>query len=49
MSGRYTSPVMPGGELTVSIWVDGNAAGFRTTSNGETVLDQGRLVFSTET
>jgi acyl dehydratase len=44
MRARFTKPVLPGDELTVSIWRDGPAgAYFRTTSGGEVVLDRGRL------
>ncbi len=43
MEARFTHPVMPGDELTVSMWLDGNTAYFRTTSNGVTVMDRGRL------
>jgi acyl dehydratase len=43
MEGRFTRPVVPGDELTVSIWLSGGTAYFRTTSNGVTVLDRGRL------
>jgi acyl dehydratase len=45
MEGRFTRPVIPGDELTISIWVEGNTAYFRTTSNGAPVLDRGRLIF----
>ena len=46
MEGRFTSPVMPGESLTVSMWVDGDAAVFRTTGDdGRTVLDAGRCTF----
>lgn len=42
MAGRFSKPVIPGDELTVSIWQDGNDAVFRTTNqNGDVVLDQG--------
>ncbi|OJY45498.1 MaoC/PaaZ C-terminal domain-containing protein [Pseudonocardia sp. 73-21] len=43
MDARFTRPVLPGAELTVSVWRDGAGAWFRTTSGGETVLDRGRL------
>lgn len=43
MDARFTRPVLPGDELTVSIWRDEAGAWFRTTSGGETVLDRGRL------
>jgi acyl dehydratase len=45
MAGRFTSPVLPGDALTVAIWVGGRTAAFRTTSNGVTVLDHGRMTF----
>jgi acyl dehydratase len=46
MEGRFSKPVMPGQELTVSMWVDGNEAVFRTsTQDGSVVIDQGRCVF----
>jgi acyl dehydratase len=46
MSGRFSSPVFPGEDLTVRIWVeDGGArAVFQTTGHdGRVVLDAGRL------
>ena len=46
MEGRFTRPVIPGDELTISIWSEGNTAYFRTTSNDVTVLDKGRLTFT---
>lgn len=44
MSGRFTRPVLPGEELTVSVWREDGGALFRT-STGEdaVVLDRGRL------
>jgi len=46
MKSRFSRPVIPGDELTVSIWVDGNTALFRTTNqNGEVVIDQGVFKF----
>ncbi|MBC6457396.1 MaoC/PaaZ C-terminal domain-containing protein [Actinomadura sp. HBU206391] len=43
MSGRFSSPVVPGESLTVSIWADGDAALFRTTKeDGTVVIDRGR-------
>jgi acyl dehydratase len=46
MKARFSKPVMPGDELTVSMWVDGNSALFRTTNqNGEVVIDQGTFTF----
>jgi acyl dehydratase len=46
MEGRFTRPVIPGDELTISIWADGNTAYFRTTVNGAPVIDRGRLTFT---
>jgi acyl dehydratase len=46
MEGRFTRPVTPGGELTISIWCEGHTTYFRTTSNGVPVLDRGRLTFT---
>jgi acyl dehydratase len=46
MEGRFTRPVIPGDELTISVWADGDTAYFRTTSNGVPVLDRGRLTFT---
>jgi len=45
MEGRFTRPVVPGDELTILIWVDDGTAYFRTTSDGATVIDRGRLSF----
>jgi acyl dehydratase len=42
MSGRFSAPVFPGEALTVSIWLDGNTAAFRTTkADGTVVIDMG--------
>jgi acyl dehydratase len=46
MEGRFTRPVIPGDELTISIWADGSTAYFRTTSNGVPVVDRGRMTFT---
>lgn len=47
MNARFSKPVMPGDALTVSMWVDGNSALFRTTNqNGDVVIDQGRFTFA---
>ena len=50
MEGRFTRPVIPGAELTVSIWAgassEGGTAYFRTASEGVPVLDRGRLTFT---
>jgi acyl dehydratase len=46
MSGRFSSPVLPGESLTVSIWADGGSALFRTTKDdGTVVIDRGRATF----
>jgi acyl dehydratase len=46
MSGRFSSPVVPGESLTVSIWADGATALFRTTKeDGTVVIDRGRASF----
>ncbi len=46
MDGRFSRPVFPGQDLTVSMWVDGDEAIFRTTSSdGNVVIDQGRCSF----
>ncbi|MEY2476039.1 MAG: hypothetical protein QOG87_1354 [Actinomycetota bacterium] len=47
MDARFSKPVMPGDTLTISMWVDGNEAVFRTeTQNGEIVIDNGLCRFS---
>jgi acyl dehydratase len=46
MEGRFTRPVMPGDELTISIWADGGTAYFRTTVGGQPVIDRGRLTYT---
>ena len=46
MAGRFSKPVFPGESLTVSMWVNGGEALFRTTSSsGVVVIDQGRCRF----
>jgi acyl dehydratase len=46
MSGRFSSPVVPGESLTVSMWADDKAAVFRTTKeDGTVVIDRGRATF----
>ncbi|GLW08331.1 dehydrogenase [Microtetraspora sp. NBRC 13810] len=45
MSGRFSRPVLPGESLTVSMWVDGDTALFRTAKeDGTVVIDNGRAV-----
>jgi acyl dehydratase len=46
MQARFSRPVFPGESLTVSMWVDGKEAVFRTeTEPGHIVLDGGRFTF----
>ena len=46
MEGRFSKPVYPGESLTVSMWIDGGEALFRTTNpDGDVVIDQGRCTF----
>jgi acyl dehydratase len=47
MDGRFSKPVMPGDDLTVSMWVDGGECIFQTKNQaGDVVLDQGRMTFA---
>jgi acyl dehydratase len=48
MDARFSSPVMPGEELTVKAWLDGDgSAVFQTCGqDGRVVIDAGRLSFS---
>jgi acyl dehydratase len=47
MRGRFSRPTYPGDTLTVSMWVEGSTARFRTENQrGETVIDAGSLEFS---
>ena len=44
MSGRFSSPVMPGEDLTVNMWVDGDEAFFQTAGpDGRIVVDGGNF------
>jgi acyl dehydratase len=45
MEARFSRPVLPGAELTVDLWIDGNTAYFRTLADGQLVLDRGRMTF----
>ena len=46
MAAKFSRPVIPGDELTISMWVDGNTALFRTSDqNGDIVIDQGKFTF----
>lgn len=47
MNSRFSKPVIPGDTLTVSMWVDGNTALFKTVNQaGDTVIDQGQFKFA---
>jgi len=47
MEGRFTRPVLPGDELTISVWSGpSGTAYFRTTVNGAPVIDRGRLTYT---
>lgn len=47
MNSRFSKPVIPGDSLTISMWVDGNTALFKTTNqHGDTVIDQGVFKFA---
>ncbi|MCG8589357.1 MAG: enoyl-CoA hydratase [Proteobacteria bacterium] len=46
MAGRFSKPVLPGQELTVRMWVDGQSARFQTCVEGVPVIDQGRFTFA---
>lgn len=41
MTARFTRPVLPGDALEVAIWLDEGGAHFRTSRDGEPVLDRG--------
>ena len=46
MAARFSKPVFPGEELTVSMWVTGSStAVFRTATPGGVVIDSGRFSF----
>jgi acyl dehydratase len=46
MNSRFSKPVIPGDTLTVSMWVDGSEALFRTTNqDDDVVIDQGVFRF----
>ncbi len=47
MKARFSRPVIPGDELIISMWVDGNSALFRTANqHGDVVIDQGTFTFA---
>jgi acyl dehydratase len=46
MEGRFSRPTFPGDTLTVSMWIDGTTARFRTANqNGDVVIDMGTCTF----
>ena len=45
MEARFSRPVLPGAELTVDLWIDGNTAYYRTFADEQVVLDAGRMTF----
>ena len=46
MEGRFSTPVMPGDDLKIAMWIDGNQCLFQTKNqDGAVVLDQGVLIF----
>jgi acyl dehydratase len=49
MEGRFSAPVFPGDELTVSMWETGDGEAFFTTAShtGATVIDAGKVTYST--
>jgi len=47
MDGRFSKPVMPGDELTVSMWVEDDTCLFQTSNqDGAVVIDQGVMRFA---
>jgi acyl dehydratase len=47
MEGRFSKPVMPGDDLLVSMWVEGNECLFQTKNqDGDVVFDQGVMSFA---
>jgi acyl dehydratase len=47
MQGRFSKPVMPGDELTISMWVDAGTCLFQTKNqDGDVVFDQGVATFA---
>jgi acyl dehydratase len=46
MAARFSKPVYPGDDLTVSMWVtDGGTALFRTSTPAGVVIDAGRFKY----
>ena len=47
MGGRFSRPTYPGDTLTISMWIEGPTARFRTANqNGEVVIDMGTCTFT---
>ncbi|MAE96499.1 MAG: enoyl-CoA hydratase [Deltaproteobacteria bacterium] len=47
MDARFSKPVMPGDDLVVSMWVDGDTCLFQTKNqDGDVVIDQGVMRFA---
>jgi len=46
MEGRFASPVLPGQQLDVSIWIESDHAIFVTRVGDTVVLDSGRMTFA---
>ena len=47
MEGRFSKPVMPGDDLRISMWVDGNECRFQTRNQDDAVVfDQGVMTFA---
>ena len=45
MEGRFATPVLPGQQLDVSIWVENDHAFFVTKVGDTVVIDSGRMTF----
>jgi acyl dehydratase len=46
MAGRFSKPVMPGDDLSISMWVDGQECRFQTKNqDGVVVINQGMMTF----
>mgnify|MGYP001794179534 CR=1 FL=1 len=46
MVGRFKKPVLPGDELTVSIWQEDGSAIFQTSTVHGVVIDGGRVTLN---
>jgi hypothetical protein len=45
MEGRFATPVLPGQQLDVSIWIEADHALFITKVGDTVVIDSGRMTF----